>query len=235
MAQQALADAQLVTPISGTVAAVGLTVGQSVTAGSTTDSLTIINSGSYQVSATLTSAQAAQVKVGDEALVTVNGTTGTLTGTVARVGPVNTASTSYTYPLVVALPAGSHSIAAGSSAQVAVVLKQVTHTLVVPTSAVHTVGTKSTYVYVLQSGQEVRKTVSVGVVGGVYTQVTSGISKGQSVVLADLSQAVPSSSSSTSASTLGGGGFPGGAGFPGAGFRGGGGAGGAGATKSVGG
>lgn len=221
-AQQSLAAAQLTSPLTGTVASVTLTVGQTVTAGSTSDAITIINSGSYQATGSLTSTQAAEVKVGDQALVTVNGMSGTLAGTVTRVGPVDASSSSYTYPLIVLLSGGSHGIAAGSTAQVQVVLHEVNNTRAVPTSAVHTVGNNS-YVYVPESGQEARKKISVGVVGSVYTQVTGGITNGTSVILANMSEAVPSSSTSSSTGGFGGGGFGGAGG--GAGFGGGGGGG----------
>jgi HlyD family secretion protein len=233
-AQQSLADAQLTSPLSGTVAAVTLAIGQTVTAGSTSDAITVINSGSYQATGSLTSSQAAEVKVGDKATVTVNGVDTSVSGTVTRVGPVDASSSSYTYPLIVVLSGGSHGIAAGSTAQVQVVLHEVDDTRAVPTSAVHTVGTRS-YVFVPQSGGEKRQQISVGIVGSLYTQVTGGISKGTSVILADLSQAVPSSSTSSSTSGFGGGGLggggfggaaAGGAGFAGRGFGGGGGVGG---------
>ncbi len=219
-AQQGLANAQLTSPISGTVASVTLTTGQTVTAGSSTDAITIINAGSYQATASLSSTQAPQVKVGDQATVTVNGVAGTVAGTVSRVGPVDVSASSYTYPLIVSLVAGSHGIAAGSSAQVQVVLREAPNALAVPTSAVHTSGTRS-YVFVEHSGQEARTFISVGVVGRTYTQVTSGVAKGTPVILADLSQPVPASSTSSSTRGLGGGGF-GGGGFGGGGFGGGG-------------
>jgi len=200
------------------VVSVGLAVGQSVSAGSTTDAITIINSGSYEATATLTPTEASKVKVGDGAQVAVTGTGGSLTGTVARVGPVDTSSSSYTYPLVVALPAGSHGIAAGSSAQITVTLAEVKDAQVVPTSAVHTASGTS-YLETIKTGQEVRDPVQVGVVGAEYTQIMSKLSAKTEVVLADLSQAVPSSSasSSSSGSLLGG---AGGGGFPGGGFSG---------------
>jgi hypothetical protein len=235
-AQQALANAQLTSPVTGTVASVALTVGQTVTAGSSSDAITIINSGSYQATASLTSTQAAEVKVGDQALVTVNGAPGTLTGTVTRVGPVNTSNSSYTYPLIVLLPGGSHGIAAGSTAQVQVVLHQVANARAVPTSAVQTVGNNS-YVLVPASGQEARRKITVGIVGSIYTQVTGGVAKGTTVILANLSQAVPSSSTSSSTGGFGGGRFGGGGGSGiggGAGFGGGGGFGG-GAGRAAGG
>jgi HlyD family secretion protein len=212
-AQENLADAQLTSPISGTVVSVGLSVGQTVSAGSTTDAITIINSGTYEATATLSPTQAATVKVGDAAQVTVTGTPGTLTGTVSRVGPVDTSSSSYTYPLIVALPAGSHGIAAGSAAQIAVTLDEAKRVQVVPTSAVHSAGGIK-YLDLMKTHQEVREPVQVGVVGAEYTQITSKLPANTEVVLADLSEAVPSSSTSSSSSILGGGGsfrFPGGA------------------------
>jgi multidrug efflux pump subunit AcrA (membrane-fusion protein) len=218
-AQQSLADAQLTSPLSGTVAAVTLAVDQTVTAGSASDAITVINSGSYQATGSLTSSQAAEVKVGDKAMVTVNGLDTSVSGTVTRVGPVDASSSSYTYPLIVVLSGGSHGIAAGSTAQVQVVLHEVDNTRAVPTSAVHTVG-NSSYVFVPAAGGEARKKISVGIVGSVYTQVTSGITKGATVVLADLSDAVPSSSTSSSTGGFGGAGF-GGGGFGGAGGGGG--------------
>ncbi len=219
-AQQSLADTQLTAPIAGTVASVGLTTGQTVTAGSTTDAITIINAGTYEVTASLTTTQAAQVKVGDPVLVNVDGVSNTLTGTVARVGPVETSDSTDTYPLIVALSAGSHGIAAGSSGQMKVVLHQDKGTLSVPTSAVHFTAAHSSYVEVLVSGQPVRKKVTAGAIGGDFTQILSGINKGTTVVLANLSEAVPTSSTSSTTRSFGGG-FSGG-GFSGGGFSGGG-------------
>jgi multidrug efflux pump subunit AcrA (membrane-fusion protein) len=196
-AQQALDDATLVSPVNGTVASVGLSVGQSVGAGSSTNAITIISSGLFEVMSSLTGAQSQQVQTGDHALVTVDGTSGTIDGTVVRVGPVNTSGSSDTYPMVITLSPGSHGIAAGSAAEVQVVLRQATDTLSVPTSAVNTIRSGASYVMVLSQGREQRKPVTVGIVGPQYTQITSGISEGMTVVLADLSQPVPASSTSS--------------------------------------
>jgi trimeric autotransporter adhesin len=153
----------------------------------------------------------------------VDGQSGVLNGTVTRVGPVVPGSSGYTYPLVVALAAGSFSpstTVAGSTAQVEVDIAEANHAIVVPTSAVHTATTGRPYVITLQSGHEVNTNVKVGVVGDVYTQITSGLSAGTQVVLADKSQPVPSSSNSSNLTRGfgGAGGFP--TGFPtgGAGF-----------------
>ena len=70
-------------------------------------------------------------------------------------------------------------------------------------------------------GTLTRKVIKVGMVGDEYTQVLSGLSPGQSVVLADYAEAVPSSNTETN--TFGGLGGLGGGGFGGGGFGGGGG------------
>jgi trimeric autotransporter adhesin len=222
-AQQSLDNGTLTAPISGSVAAIDLSVGQSVSAGSSSATITIIDPGSYETTSSLTSSQVDEVATGDSVQVTVDGQSGVLNGTVTQVGPVIPGSSGYTYPLVVDLAAGSispNTTVAGSTAQVAIDIAQADHVVVVPTSAVHTTTAGHPYVITLQSGHEVNSNVKVGVVGDVYTQITSGLSAGTPVVLADKSQPVPSSSSN-STSTLrgfGGGGFP--TGFPtgGAGF-----------------
>ena len=154
----------------------------------------IINSGTYQTTASLTSSQVATVKVGDPAQVTVDGTTGSLSGVVSRVGPVLTSGSTYTYPVVVALQGRGSGIAAGSAGQVQIDLAQATNTLVVPTSAVHTTSAGRSYVTVLRDGKQVTAPVTVGVVGATYTQIVSGLSRGTTVILANLSTPVPSSS-----------------------------------------
>lgn len=212
-AQESLNNATLTASMAGTVAAVNLSVGESVTSGSTSDTITITDPGSYETTSSLSSSQVSEVAVGDPVTVSIDGQPGTYAGRVTSVGPAQGSSSSYTYPLVVALAAGSLSqttTVSGSTAQVAVAIAEASHTTVVPTSAVHTTTTGSSYVTTLQSGREVRTPVKLGVVGDVYTQITSGVSPGTQVVLADDSQPVPSSSTNSANSIrgFGGEGFP---------------------------
>jgi RND family efflux transporter MFP subunit len=216
-AQQSLTDAQLTSPISGTIASVGIGVGDTVSANSSTDDIVIIGTQSFEADATLSSTEVSSVKVGDPSNVSVDGTTKSIAGTVSQVGPVQSDNGTYTYPVVVALPSSASGLFTGSSANISIITSEVKNVLAVPTSAVNTSGTRS-FVVELSSSSPVDKTVKVGVVGYTYTQVTSGLQLGDSVVLANYSEAVPSSS----ATTLGG--F--GGGFGGGGFGGGGGGGG---------
>ena len=209
-------DTQLTSPINGTIASVGVTVGDTVSAGSSTSVFVIIGTQSYQVTGTLTSTQVQSVKVGYPAQVAVDGTTGTLAGTVAQVGPVQSSSSGYTYPVVVALPTSARGLYAGSTANASIRTSEVKDVLALPTSAVMTRGTRS-YVLVLSSGSPVEKTIKVGIIGDIYTQVRSGLHLGSSVVLADYSEPVPSSNTATVGGFGGAGGFGGGGRFSGGG------------------
>lgn len=195
-AQESLAAATLRSPISGTVAAIDLTVGEAVAAGSASDAITVIDHGTFEAVGSLTSSQVPAVKVGDTVDVVVDGVTRPLHGTVTRVGPVDVSSSSY--PLVVALRPSAASLFDGSTAQINVVVRQAHNVLAVPTSSVHTDAIGHSYVMTLVDGQERRTSVAVGVVGAIYTQVTSGLRRGATVVLADMAEPVPTSSSTTS-------------------------------------
>jgi multidrug efflux pump subunit AcrA (membrane-fusion protein) len=223
-AEQSVNDATLASPISGTVVSVGFAGGDTVSANSSTDVVSIIGTSSYEVQATLDSSQVPSVKVGQSASIAVDGVEGSVDGTVSQVGPVQSTSSGYDYPVVVALPSSDTGLYSGASANVNISTGEVDNVVAVPTSAVQTLGTRS-YVEELVNGELRRKVVATGMVGDTYTQVTSGLTPGQSVVLADYAEAVPSSNTNTNnlGNILGGGGgaggFFGGGGF----FRGGGG------------
>ena len=213
-AQQSLDEAELSSPISGTITSVGVSVGDAVSAGSSTDVIVIVGTQSYEVTGTLSSTQVASVKVGYSAQVAVDGKTAALAGTVAQVGPVQSSTSGYTYPIVVALPATATGLYSGSTANVAISTGHAKDVLAVPSSAVIVQGTRS-YVLTLSSGKLVDNTIKTGIVGDTYTQVLSGLKEGESIVLADYSEPVPSSNTTTVSGFGGTGGFAGGGGFSG--------------------
>ena len=188
-------------------------MGDTVSANSSTDVIVIIGTQSFEVAGTLSSSQVPSVKVGDSAGVRVDGVDGTIDGTVSQVGPVQSGTSGYTYPVVVALPSSATGLFTGSTANVVIATGAVANVVAVPTSAVQSLGSRS-YVEVLSSGVVTRKLVKVGMVGDTYTQVLSGLTPGQNVVLADYALPVPSSNTNT---------FGGFGGFGGGGFGGGGG------------
>ena len=88
-------------------------------------------------------------------------------------------------------------------------LAEASHVLTVPTSAV-----ANGVVRVLDGDTLVRTRVTTGLVGRASVEVSDGLVAGDVVVLADLTQEVPSGDTGT---TTGQGGFGGGQGGPGAG------------------
>ena len=222
-AEQSLNETTLTSPISGTVVSVDIAPGDTVSADSSTDVITIIGTKSFEVQGTLDSSQVPSVKVGQAATVEVDGVNGSLQGTVAQVGPVQSSDGEYTYPVVVSLPSNSQGLFTGSTSNVVIDTGSVSNVVAVPTSAVETTGDFS-YVLQLDKGILARKVVKIGMIGDTYTQIVTGLKDGESVVLADYAEAVPSSNTDLTTALGGGAGF---GGFGGGGFGGFGGAGGA--------
>jgi multidrug efflux pump subunit AcrA (membrane-fusion protein) len=212
-AKASLAQAVLTSPIGGTVVAVTISRGDSVSGSSSSTSPAIEIVGSHQSMATigLTAAQVRQVSVGMAARVVPDGSSHAVTGRITTIGlTTDSASDDTTYPVAIALSARATSLVSGADASVSVRLATVNNAITVPTSAVHRSGT-STYVEELKNGKLAHVAVTIGAVGSSLTQITSGLTVGQRVVLANLDAAVPSSS--TNLTTARSGGFGGGAGL----------------------
>jgi multidrug efflux pump subunit AcrA (membrane-fusion protein) len=213
----------LTSPIAGTVAAIAITPGSNVSAGSTTQVITVIGDGGYVVNSTATVTNVSKLKVQQPVTIAVVGSSKQLAGTVSSIGLMNVStSTSPSYNVTVAVTDKTATLLNGTSAKLTVTASTATNVLSVPTSALHRSGT--TYsVDVLKNDQSVPTTVKIGASGTQTTEITSGLSKGDVIILADLSSTVGISSTTTSTSTglsgLGGsttttgrGGFGGGAG-----------------------
>jgi HlyD family secretion protein len=220
-AQQATNQATIVSPIAGTVVVVDLAVGDEVSSGSTTAHIEIVGSGGYEATTTAGVDDIAHVKVGQPATVVPDGVGRSIPGRVVAisVSPVEGAS-STTYRVTIALQGRTDDLRIGSTGSVAIVTQRAQHATAVPTSAV-TVGANRSTVQVLDGSDAKTVTVTVGVIGDTWTQITDGVTKGQRVVLANLDEPLPSSATDASNGTQQRGnlrlpgGFPGGGGFPG--------------------
>jgi HlyD family secretion protein len=214
--QQNLAAANLVSPIDGTVAQVDVVSGQSAAANSSTAKIVIIGAGGNQVTTAVNDNQVGQVKPGQPATITPDGAAKPLTGKVVAIGALSSTTTggSASFPVTISVDGGGPALFAGSTAGVAITLGTAQAPVTVPTSAVHTAGAASV-VTTLVDGKPASKRVTVGVIGATVTQITEGLNAGDEVVLADLSQPLPSATTGagTRGLTGGGGGFrPGGTG-----------------------
>ncbi|MFI5099819.1 MAG: efflux RND transporter periplasmic adaptor subunit, partial [Actinomycetes bacterium] len=210
-AQTALAGATLTAPIAGTVTAVNVTVGEqtgssgsgsgngsgnngSASNGSSSSSsssssassadIQVISTGHYVVNATVDATDVANVAKGDQVTITPTGASSPVFGLVTSVGIVASSSSgSATFPVVVAVTGSPAGLYAGSTASLAITYKQVSNVLVVPTLAVTRSGGKS-YVTVDKNGTRSQQEITTGLSSGGSTQVVSGLSEGDTVVVA---------------------------------------------------
>lgn len=197
-AQQALAGARLTSPLTGTVASQPFTVGQ---AASTGQAIVVIGAGQVQVTANAPAAAVPTLRVGELAQVTPDGSRTPVQGTVTQVGllPVAAANGALTYPVTVLVQQPGTAFHDGGGASVGIQTKTVQAALVVPDSAL-----VNGAVTVVRAGKLVPTRVQVGVVGPLTAQVLSGLQKGEFVLLADPTKALPANST-TPARTFGGG------------------------------
>lgn len=203
VAQQNLAAATLVSPIDGTVAQVGFTAGQQ----SGQQHIVVIGSGTSQVTTAVSDTQAGLIKPGQQATVTPDGGGKSITGQVTSIGLLSstTSSGSPSYPVTISLPASAQQLFPGATASVSIITSTADAAVTVPTSALHLEGA-NTSVTVLVNGKPQVRRISVGVVGPAVAEVRSGLTVGEQVVLADLSQPLPSSNPTSNRGSFGGGG-----------------------------
>ncbi len=200
-AKQNLADASLVSLISGIVTAVNITPGASAQAGpstvdaapssTSTSAIEVESPSTFDVDTTASSRQVSELKVGDQVQIVPTGATTPSMGAVASISTIATVSNGVaSFPVVIGVTGKPTDMYVGATADLTAAILDVKNVLTVPTSAVHTQGTRS-FVYFLSHGKEVRHAVVTGAVGGVLTQIKSGLTRGQKVVIADLSASLP--------------------------------------------
>ena len=233
-AQADLTSATLKSSIGGTVGSVSLVKGAS----SKGKSVVIVGGGAVEVTVNVPLASIGTVHVGQKANVTPQGatsiaagsvtsisllpsTSSSSTGTGSGTGQGTSTSSSPTYPVVVLVPDALPALATGSRADVSLLIGSVSKVLTVPNSALTPLAKGQAMAQTLKNGVLTPALVKTGYAGTLTTQITSGLSAGQQVVLADLSTALPTNTTSSrrlgfaggSAGALGGG--LGGAGFGG--------------------
>ncbi|MFL6156596.1 MAG: efflux RND transporter periplasmic adaptor subunit [Marmoricola sp.] len=236
-ASDAVDDATLTAPFAGTVSAVDVAVGDQAGSSSggnsptadgsssgSTPAVTVISPRSLQVDAEVSAADVTQLKKGMQAEITPTGGGAVVYGTVTDVGVIAAASDSGAaqFPVTVDVTGTPAGLYPGSSATVAITVKQATDVLAVPTQALHTSAGK-TYVYTVDSKKKrTRTSVTVGTTYGAQTQVLSGLKAGDVVEVLAFTR--PTGGGNDRTGTRGeGGAFPGGGSFPGGGtFTGGG-------------
>ena len=237
-AQAALAGATLRAPMTGTVAGVSYAPGDSTgtggsgssggtgsssgtdsTAAASSTGIQVVDTSTWVVEASVSSGDLGELRKGLQATITPSGAAQNVFGTVRSVGVVASSSSSGTasFPVVIDVTGTPEGLHAGTTATVAITVKQLTDVLTVPTQAVRTTDGATT-VQLSKDGTVTTTPVTVGGVYGTSTVITDGLAEGDQVVV--VTRSVPRTRSTTSTGSNqqpGQGGFPGGGDFGGGG------------------
>ncbi|HXN62013.1 MAG TPA: biotin/lipoyl-binding protein [Acidimicrobiales bacterium] len=249
-AQTNLNDASLTSTIAGTVASVNLTNGQQVTgsgsggsggdtgaaaadtsgdtgtgSSGTSGQIVVIGTDSYIVNTTVDDTEIGQIADGDQVDLTDTGSSSPVYGTVGSISLIGSQSSDITtFPVVINVTGNPAGLYAGSTVDVAIIVKQLNNVTEVPTEAISYGTNGQATVTEVVNGAHVVKDVTVGAAEAGETQITSGISSGAKVLEREITFKAPGGGTG---GLLGGTGgtrtFPGGAGGGGGFFGGGGG------------
>jgi RND family efflux transporter MFP subunit len=180
-ARAAQSAATLTSPIAGTVAQVGVTVGEQVGAAGTEPQVVVADTG-LVASLAVDDTRIGLVKEGQPAAVTPAGASSPVTGTVTSVGLLATGGDGVaTFPVEVTLSGAPQGWYAGATAVVAITYRTLDGVLRVPSAAVGYSGSQAT-VRQRQGGKVVTVPVTVGASADGYSQITSGLAAGQQVL-----------------------------------------------------
>jgi multidrug efflux pump subunit AcrA (membrane-fusion protein) len=210
----------------GALAAAGL--GSSSSSSSSSSGFAeIVNTSALTMTVPLSESDISAVKVSQPATVTLDALTGVqLAAHVSAISPVGSNSSGVvSYDVTLTLDQSSPEVRPGMSAEASIITAQASG-VTLPNAAVPGTGSLAT-VHVRSGGRTVARQVVVGLRGTGRTQIVSGLSAGQQVVVTETLPPLGSvsiSSSATSSGTLGpaggfGGGALGGAGLGGFGAR----------------
>lgn len=253
-AQTSLDDAVLTSPVNGTVASVGIEVGDSVSGssgsgssgGSTTMSggsssssgssssgssssstaFVVIGTSTWKVAGSVGASELASLKAGQSVSVTTDSSTDAIKGSVSSVGIVasSTDSDGAATFPIVVNLSGKHTGLYSGTTATAVITTGTYPDVLTIPTAAITTSNGKTVVKKVTNNTVTETTVEVGKVFGTYTQITSGLAEGDTVRVSFTMPTSTSTSSSDGGSLLGGGGMGGMGGIDSGGGPGGGGA-----------
>lgn len=170
-------------PLSGVVTARNVNPGDRITPTSTQAAFSVADLNAMTVQISVDELDVASLKVDMPATVTVQAVPGrTFEATVASISPQGTVSQGVaTYPVKLTI-SDPQNLLVGMTANVAIVCERRENVLFVPVEAVQQVRDKA-YVKTMGSdGRPVEVEVKTGIANDIYTEITSGLSEGQTIV-----------------------------------------------------
>ncbi len=179
-AEASVSYSKIVSPIDGVVTDRPVYPGEM--ASNSGPIITVMNISQVVARAHIDQQQAAQLKVGDPATISVPGQPGALKGKVSLVSPALDAN-STTVEVWVQAPNLGERMNPGTNVQVQMVAQSVPHAIVIPAEALLTSPDGETSVIILDTDNKPqKKKVTVGIRDGDNVQITKGLQGGERVV-----------------------------------------------------
>ncbi len=176
IAQNALDDAVVQSPINGIVTTKNAEVGEM--AGPSAASLVIADLSNVNMLIYVPANQINQVKSGDQVQVRVTSSDIVTSGKVTSISPMDSSGNGY--PVKVTVSNQDGKLKSGMLADISFVGKDAKQGLIIPSKAIQKDGDKN-YVYVITNGHAVRKEVTVGSEAGSEALITSGLKSGDRI------------------------------------------------------
>lgn len=204
-AQKNLNGAYLRAPFNGVVTEVNIKAGESSGSGT---AITIVDPSDMELSAIVSEYDISQVEVGQQATISVDAFSDVeFTGAVTSVSLLGQSSSGVvSYPVTIKLTTipSEVQLRDGMSTTATIITEEATNVLILPNKAI--TGSSSgnpTVTVVANDGTSSTRAITIGLVGDSYTEITGGLSYGETV---SYTASTTSSSSSSGSSS----GFPGG-------------------------
>jgi len=180
-AKQAIADTTVKAPIAGVISQKQVSTGALA---STASPIVTISSEAVKVQAPIEESQIASLKLGDSASITSSALGATaIPGKLTNIAP--SADTKSRTFLAEITPDQPGALRPGMFVQVAIVAQEHANVTAVPTTAI-VQNAHGTFVFVVQNGVAHQVPVEVGLANATLTEITKGVSAGQSVVVQGL-------------------------------------------------
>ena len=179
------AAARIVTaPIAGVITALSVVNGGTAGGAGSGAALTITNPEVYQATITLAESDISTVEVGQKAILTFDALPDlNLIGQVTRVDTTGANESGVvSYGVVITPDVMDKSVKGGMTVSVSIITATAQDVLAVPSAAVKS-SAAGKYVQILQNGQPVNVTVEVGMSNDAYTEITSGLTEGQEIIV----------------------------------------------------
>jgi RND family efflux transporter MFP subunit len=178
-----LAGTTITAPLAGRVLSVGGKVGAKASPGGT-GFVVLGDVADLTVKALFSEADVGQLAVGQISTIVLPDQAKEFPGKVSQIAPAGTVSSKLVqYGVVIAFDSMPANLLLGQSATVTVTTRSVDNVLYLASSAVTNVKNGTATVLVRAGGQDKARTVTVGLRGDQYTEISAGLVEGDEVVL----------------------------------------------------